>query len=122
VAEGFLKGDETYQKVVKTLDKQLKRTDLDEIADLDVQQHRDAVKKELENMSTVSTVEDAPKEIQERARQNAQRISAKQQKKKFLSFNRHDKPPKLVPRGQASAVNRVINISSFYQLSAQLLK
>ena len=101
VAEGFLKGDETYQKVVKTLDKQFKRTDLKDFSDLDIYQHMDAVKKELQDTVTVSTtIEEASSEIRERARESAQRIA---QKKRIMSFSIAAKPPKIVPRGQKSA-------------------
>ena len=107
MAEGFLKGDETYQKVVKTLDKQFKRTDLKDFADLDVYQHMDAVKKEMQDIISVnSTIEEASNEIKERARESAQRIS---QKKRILSFNTADKPPKIVPRGIKSPEEKVMN-------------
>ena len=68
VAEGFLSGDETYQKLVNTLDKQLKRTDLKRFEGFDVYQHLNAVNKTIREIEI--SVEDASWEIQQHARAN----------------------------------------------------
>ncbi|CAB4025865.1 Hypothetical predicted protein [Paramuricea clavata] len=78
VAEGFLKGDETYQRVVKTLDKQFNRTNLKSFDDLDVYEHMDTVRKTMEEMVFF---EDASTEVVERAREHSQRVERRKSKR-----------------------------------------
>ena len=107
MAEGFLRGDETYQRVVKTLDKQLNRTNLKAFDDLDVYEHIDAVKKTMEEMVFV---EDASTEVVERAREHLQRVERKKPKK-LSSFERPRNHP---PRQQESAKQKVTERSLRY--------
>jgi hypothetical protein len=100
VAEGFLKGDETYQRIVKTLDKQLKRTNLKAFDDLDVYEHMDAVRKRMEEMVFI---EDASTEVVERAREHLQRVERR--KSKRLSW--FEWPPKPHLRRRESAKQKV---------------
>jgi hypothetical protein len=100
VAEGFLRGDKTYQRIVKTLDKQLNRTNLKAFDDLDVYEHMDAVKKRMEEMVFI---EEASTEVVERAREHLQRVERKKSKK-LSSF---EMPPNHPPRQQESAKQKV---------------
>ncbi len=109
VAEAFLRGDETYQKVVKTLDKQFNRTDLKDFEDLDVYQHMDAVKRTMEDLSNDAPVEEASKEILERAQEHVRQVT---NKKKLLSL-RNEKAPKVPPR-RAKSVEDKVTIKSVY--------
>ena len=54
VAEGFMSGDETYQRVVKTLDQSLNRTSLKDFENLDVYEHLDVVKNSARSVSSSS--------------------------------------------------------------------
>ena len=69
----------------------------------------DAVKKELEDIFTESNVKRAPNEIRGRKRENAERL---------LSFDKDEKPPKLLPRRQTTKDVRMIN--NFWTLAARL--
>ncbi|XP_046858002.1 uncharacterized protein LOC124451431 [Xenia sp. Carnegie-2017] len=71
VAEGFLKGSKTYATVVKTLDKELYKTDLNAFKDLDVYQHVHAVKKHMQDSTVI--IREASSEDIERARQQLQK-------------------------------------------------
>ncbi|CAB4032427.1 Hypothetical predicted protein, partial [Paramuricea clavata] len=96
VAEGFLKGDETYQRVVKTLDKQFNRTNLEAFDNLDVYEHMDAVKKRMEEMVFI---EEASMEVVQRAREHLQRVEC-EKPEKLSSFER---PPNTPPSEQENA-------------------
>ena len=54
VAEGFMSGDETYQRVVKTLDQSLNKTSLKDFENLDVYEHLDVVKNSAPCVSSTS--------------------------------------------------------------------
>ncbi len=101
VAEGFLSGDETYQKVVKTLDKQFNRTNLKDFEDLDIYQHVDAVRRTMEE---IIPVQNASTEVVERAREQLERVERKRSKK------RPPKPPPKSLRRQESADKKVTGI------------
>ena len=66
VAEGFIRGDETYQKIVKTLDERFNRTRLPDFENLDFYQHIDAVQKGTKNPATFSSVEPASVDVKRR--------------------------------------------------------
>ena len=100
MAEGFLSGDETYQKLVSTLDKQLKRTDLKSFEGYDIYQHLSAVNKTMNDMAI--SVEDASWEIQQRARANLESSERKMAKKVKPA-----KPPKIVPRNHGNVYEQV---------------
>ena len=87
VAEGFLSGDETYQKLVNTLDSQLKRTDLKRFEGFDVYQHMNAVNKTIREIEI--SVEDASWEIQQRVRANLE--SSERKKSEDVKSEKTDK-------------------------------
>ena len=96
VAEGFLSGDETYQKVVRTLNENFKRTDLTAFQELNIFQHDYVVKREMANHITV---EEASKEMAERARKRLEQVIRNRSKKLIdLSI----KPPRPPPRKSVS--------------------
>ena len=107
VAEGFLQGNETYQRVVKTLDKQLNRTNLKAFDDLDVYEHMDAVKKTMEDMAKDLSVEDASRDILEHAREHLARVERQTSVKAHSS----EKPPKLLPRGRQPSTGDKVTIA-----------
>ncbi|XP_046858183.1 uncharacterized protein LOC124451613 [Xenia sp. Carnegie-2017] len=101
VAEGFLKGSTTYATVVKTLDKQLKKTDLKAFEDLDVYQHMHAVKKQIKDWDEKYCIREASLKITERARQQLQQHERTKTDKapKFQpSSMSGDMPPPNVPQ------------------------
>ncbi|XP_028412273.1 uncharacterized protein LOC114535088 [Dendronephthya gigantea] len=102
VAEGFLHGDETYQKVVKTLDKQLNRTDLEAFEGLDVYQHMHAVKEAIKQLDRNLPIEVASADVQSHANQQLQIQRKKSEKWSFLP----EKKPEIVPRGQGSSFKK----------------
>ena len=104
VAEGFLKGDETYQKVVKTLNGSFKSTDLSVFEDLKIFPHDEAVKREMDNHLIV---EQASREIKERARKRLEEVMRHKATKFTDKFSR---PPKIPPRRQSQKIN--VSVSS----------
>ena len=106
VAEGFLRGDETYQRVVKTLDKQLSRTNLKAFDDLDVYEHMDAVEKKMEDMAKDLSVEDASPDILKHAREHLARVERQTSVKAHSS----EKPTKFPPRGRQPSTGDKVTI------------
>lgn len=99
VAEGFLKGDETYQKVVKTLNGSFESTDLSVFKDLKIFAHEEAVKREMDNHLIV---EQASREITQLARKRLEEVMRNKATKFTDKFSR---PPKIPPRQPSQKVS-----------------
>lgn len=99
VAEGFLHGGETYQKIVNTLDKQLNRTDLEMFEGLDVYQHVNAAKKAINELDRNLPIEIASADVQSHANKQMHLHQCKTSQKRTLFA---EKKPELVPRNQGT--------------------
>ncbi|XP_046857459.1 uncharacterized protein LOC124450841 [Xenia sp. Carnegie-2017] len=102
VAEGFLKGSKTYATVVKTLDKELYKTDLKAFKDLDVYEHVHAVKKHMQDRTVI--IGRASSKVAEHARQQLQKHEKTKSDKapkaqaRSSSMSGNMTPPNVAPR------------------------
>ena len=101
MAEGFLRGDETYQKVVRTLDKQLNCTNLKAFEEISIYEH---VKTVGDINNDAADIEEASSEVVERAQKKLNSIERKESRRLF-KFEK--KPPPLAPRRQNSGGPKV---------------